>query len=178
MNQRDSLRSLIVSSSLRADLEGLETVTDVAKCRGRVISKMNLTFGVYMRPANCASWERARQTRTSWIRRDALRYTPNICCTNARASTASNIYIYTHYGTVWISCRSVKIYRLRNGERRNHRERDCAPACILPNFIGVLYQCEFDSWTCKNYDSLYEPETWNYSHVGRPPASNLRLSRC
>lgn len=54
---------LIANSSLRESLEGLETVTDVAKCRNRVVSKMNLTFSVYMRPANCAPWERARQTR-------------------------------------------------------------------------------------------------------------------
>lgn len=54
---------LIVSSSLHESLEGSETVTDVAKCRNRVVSKMNLTFNVYMRLANCAPWERARQTR-------------------------------------------------------------------------------------------------------------------
>jgi len=57
------LYALIVNSSLREGLEGLETVTDVAKCRGQVVSKMNLIFGVYMRSVNCAPWERARQTR-------------------------------------------------------------------------------------------------------------------
>lgn len=145
----------MVSSSLRESLEGLETVTDVAKCRGRVVSKMNLTFGVYMRPANCAPWERARQTR-----RRELGATPRICLISG-VQTRAHPGFYIHYDDGdRLPYADARIYRLRNRERRNHRK--IAPACIPPNFIGVLYQCEFDSSTCKNYVSLYEPKTSNY----------------
>jgi len=58
----------------------------VAKCRGRVVSKTNLTFGVYMRPADCASWERPRKLTTSRVRHDAPRlvYLISECAVPAR----------------------------------------------------------------------------------------------
>jgi len=94
---------------------------------------MNLTFGVYMRPANYAPWERARQTR-----RRELGATPGRMCLISAVQTRLLLHTLRRHEDA-----SAKIYRLRNGEKRNYRET--APACIPSNFIGVLYQCEFDS---------------------------------
>lgn len=121
--------SPILSSSLRDGPEGLKTVTDVAKCRGRIVSKMNLTFGVYTRPANCAPWERARETRRRELGAMPLRLisgAPRLLCILRRGG----------YRSPFAIC--ARIYHSRKKEAESPGDYDgLHPAELYRRFVST-----------------------------------------